>query len=88
MELSAENAAQLWVPVGFLHGFVTLVDETDVTYKCTEYYSADHDRTILWNDPALAIDWGVTEHDAILSDKDQTGLRFSDFSSPFSFPNE
>jgi len=65
VELSEENGCQLWIPVGFLHGFVTLTDNTDINYKCTNYYSSAHDGSVLWNDPNLAIDWGKHKHSKI-----------------------
>lgn len=86
-ELSEENNAQLWVPPGFLHGFVTLSDAVDVQYKCTDYYAPDCDGSVLWNDPDLGIDWGsdwgFDPKTAILSDKDKAAQRFADFISPF-----
>lgn len=66
--LDEDKATQLWVPPGFLHGFLTLSPDTRVLYKVTAPYSKEHDRSVLWNDPALAIDWGIQT--PILSDKD------------------
>lgn len=68
--LSAENARQLWVPAGFLHGFCTLEPLTEVQYKVTDYYSAAHDGAVRWNDPDLGIAWPVTSDRAVLSVKD------------------
>jgi dTDP-4-dehydrorhamnose 3,5-epimerase len=71
VKLSAEAWNQILVPVGFAHGLVTLAPETEVLYKVTNYYSPDHDKGLLWNDPALGIDWGVAPADAQLSAKDK-----------------
>jgi dTDP-4-dehydrorhamnose 3,5-epimerase len=81
--LSADNGAQLFVPAGFLHGFATLEPKTDVAYKVTDYYSQAHDGGVIWNDPDLAIDWGVDPARAVLSDKDAKAPRFADFITPF-----
>ncbi len=75
VELSAQNRRMLWIPPGFAHGFLALEDGTDLLYKCTDYYAPEHDRTILWSDPALAIAWpldGLGE--PLVSAKDNTGL--------------
>jgi dTDP-4-dehydrorhamnose 3,5-epimerase len=69
--LDALAGAQLWVPPGFLHGFCTLENMTEVLYKVTSFYSADHDAGVLWNDPNLAIHWPVDPASAVLSEKDQ-----------------
>ena len=75
--LSAENNAQFWVPVGFLHGFCTLEPDTEVAYKCSAYYDRGCERGVIWNDPALGIDWPVSAERAVLSDKDQVLPDFS-----------
>jgi len=67
--ISEDNKRQMLVPQGFAHGFCTVMPNTQVVYKVDEYYSREHDRGILWNDPALGIDWPTNK--PILSDKDQ-----------------
>lgn len=76
-ELSAENKCQLWIPPGFAHGFLVLSEVAEVLYKTTNYYNPQGDRTILWNDPDLAIDWHLSAS-PILSAKDQAGKAFKD----------
>ncbi|MDQ7745549.1 dTDP-4-dehydrorhamnose 3,5-epimerase [Hydrogenophaga pseudoflava] len=71
--LTAENKHQLWVPEGFAHGFVVLSDTAEFLYKTTDYYAPAHERSILWNDPDLGIDWGF-EGTPNLSAKDQAAL--------------
>lgn len=69
--LSAENWSQLWVPVGFLHGYCTLEADTEVIYKVTGPYDKAAERGVIWNDPDLAVQWPIPPDQAILSDKDQ-----------------
>lgn len=75
--LSAENHKQLWVPAGFAHGFYVLSDSAEIAYKCTEYYDAEDDRSLLWNDPELAIDWPLLHDQPRLSEKDRTASPLS-----------
>lgn len=82
-ELSAQNAVQLYVPRGFLHGFVTLEPGTEVAYKVDDYYAKEADGAVLWNDPDLGIDWELAQDAAYLSDKDATAQAFAHFKSPF-----
>lgn len=70
--LSAENKRQVWVPQGFAHGFLVVSEVAEVLYKTTDYYAPQHERTLLWNDPELGIDWNLTT-EPILSAKDQAG---------------
>ncbi|WP_374950535.1 dTDP-4-dehydrorhamnose 3,5-epimerase [Mucilaginibacter sp.] len=83
VELSAANNLQIWVPAGCLHGFVTLEDNTIFTYKVTNYYNKASEVGVVWNDPALAVGWGIDERDALLSPKDQELPDFDSFRSPF-----
>lgn len=69
--ISAENWQQIFVPIGFAHGFVTLEPNTEVLYKVTRLYSPSDERGILWNDPAIGIDWTVEKSAAVLSDRDR-----------------
>jgi dTDP-4-dehydrorhamnose 3,5-epimerase len=81
VDLTPENGRQLFVPKGFLHGFVTRTFDTEVQYKCSDLYAPDCDGGIRWDDPDLAIDWQVI--DPILSAKDKAAPLFADFASPF-----
>jgi dTDP-4-dehydrorhamnose 3,5-epimerase len=78
VRLDGAEGAQLWVPPGFLHGFCTLEDETEVFYKTTNYYSPSHDAGVLWNDPDLGISWPIDSLSAVLSEKDQRLPRLRD----------
>ena len=80
-ELSYENGRQLWIPAGFLHGFVTRDPDTEIIYKCTAHYDRDSDGAVQWN--SLGIDWAV--QDPILSDKDNAAPAFQNWTSPFIF---
>lgn len=73
-QLSADNHRQLWIPPGLAHGFLVLSDSADFLYKTTDYFNPSAERCIRWDDPDLAIDWGLTEP-PVLSAKDQQGLR-------------
>ncbi len=73
--LSEENKRLLWIPPGFAHGFYVLSNFADFVYKCTDYYAPEHERSLLWNDPALAIDWPLIDgRMPILSNKDAQAL--------------
>ncbi len=71
IELSAENKTMFYIPAGFGHGFLTLEDDTDFLYKCTNLYSPEHDGGVRWNDPEIGIEWPTLDCDFILSGKDQ-----------------
>ena len=79
--LSNENKKQLFVPKNFAHGFVTLEEENYVTYKTSDYYDNKSERTLLWNDPELNIDWNL-DQEPILSEKDKEGLNFKNIEIP------
>ncbi|WP_088345778.1 MULTISPECIES: dTDP-4-dehydrorhamnose 3,5-epimerase [Rhodomicrobium] len=83
VELSAENALQLYIPEGFAHGFATLRPLTDVAYKVSAPYAPEHDLGIFWADPGLAIQWPVTEQEAVLSRNDANQPSLRDIVSPF-----
>jgi dTDP-4-dehydrorhamnose 3,5-epimerase len=78
VRLSAEEWNQIFVPEGFAHGFCTLEADTHVLYKVSRFYSAEHERGLLWNDPALGIAWPVAEERALLSEKDRRHPRLSE----------
>lgn len=82
-ELSADNWQQMLIPIGFAHGFCTLVPNTEVVYKVTNYYSRAHDFGIAWNDPDIGIKWPVGEGVAVLSDKDKIQPRLHEIGRAF-----
>jgi dTDP-4-dehydrorhamnose 3,5-epimerase len=75
--LSAENKRMLWIPAGFGHGFSVLSTNAHVLYKTTDFYSPQHERTVLWNDPSLKIDWKITG-EPVVSEKDRNGKLFTE----------
>jgi dTDP-4-dehydrorhamnose 3,5-epimerase len=83
IELSEDNHTQFWMPPGFAHGFSVLSDEAVFHYKCTEYYSKENERSILYNDPDLNIDWKVET--PIVSEKDKLAKLFKDIDKDFIF---
>lgn len=85
VELTADNGCQLLIPEGCAHGFVTLVPDTEIVYKCSEYYAPGCEGAIAWDDPDLAIDWPLAGKAPVLSAKDAQAGRFCDFDSPFVF---
>ena len=81
VKITEENKLMVWVPEGFAHGFLVLEDDTIFQYKCTGYYNAGSEDSILWNDDQLGIDWGIQE--PALSEKDEQAPLFADLRSPF-----
>jgi dTDP-4-dehydrorhamnose 3,5-epimerase len=77
-ELTDENGCMLWIPVGFAHGFQALTESVSLAYKVTDEYCPAGERTLLWNDPELAIAWRVTSEEAIVSEKDLKGALLRD----------
>lgn len=83
VDLTFENGRQLLIPAGFLHGFVTRVPDTEIVYKCTDYYAPDREGAVAWDDPELGIDWGVEA--PVLSGRDARAPRLADVPSPFAW---
>ena len=82
--LTAENGAQLYIPAGFAHGFVTLEANSEIVYKCSDYYAPEAEGALRWDDPAIGIEWPIIG-DAILSEKDANAPLLADLCSPFAF---
>lgn len=82
-ELSFENGRQMLIPAGFAHGFVTRAPETEILYKCSDYYAPETEGALLWNDPDIGIDWGLGKLEPVLSDKDAAAGRLADLDSAF-----
>ncbi len=83
VSLSADNKKQLFIPKGFLHGFVTVTDDVEVQYKVDDYYSKECDRSVKFNDPEFAVEWGI--EDPILSDKDKNAPLYRDSDCIFDY---
>ncbi|MBL0849305.1 MAG: dTDP-4-dehydrorhamnose 3,5-epimerase [Candidatus Liberibacter ctenarytainae] len=86
LKISEENGLQLYIPVGFAHGFMTLTPHAEVIYKVTDFYSADHDSGVLWSDKDIGIDWPLLDKlSPSLSDKDMNLLPLNQLDSPFEY---
>ena len=81
-KLTAENGHQLYVPVGFAHGFLTIKPSSEIVYKCSDYYAPEAEGSIMWNDPDIGINWDLNG-EPILSSKDADALTLKDIESPF-----
>ena len=84
-ELSFENGRQLLIPAGFAHGFVTRAPETEIVYKCSDYYHPETEGALIWNDPDIGIDWDLGDLEPVLSAKDAVAGRLADLDSPFTW---
>lgn len=84
-KLSYEGGQQLLIPAGFLHGFITLTDETEIIYKCSDYYASETEGAVRYDDADLAIDWNLGKTKPVLSEKDAVAPLFRDFVSPFEY---
>jgi len=82
-ELSSENGRQLLIPKGFLHGFVTLEPDTEVIYKCSDYYASESERVVRFDDPRIGIDWTIDPSTAVLSQRDAEAPFLCDLETPF-----
>lgn len=82
-ELTAANRTQIFVPKGFAHGYVTLEPDTEVLYKVSDFYSRDHEGGLVWNDPALAIDWRIGSSEAVVIERDAMLPRLAELARIF-----
>lgn len=82
--LSAENGAQLYIPAGFAHGFATRMPDSEIVYKCSDYYAPETEGSLRWDDPEIGIEWPLTSA-PVLSEKDAQAPLLADFNSPFTF---
>lgn len=88
-ELSFDNGKQLLVPAGFAHGFITLRPDTEIIYKCSDYYAPDCEGALLWSDADIGIDWGIAAGtEPVLSEKDTQAQGLAAFDSPFTYDGE
>lgn len=85
IDLTEEDGKQILVPKGFLHGFVTRRPDTEIAYKCTDYYNQSYEQTVQWNDPDLGIEWGVALEDATLSARDAAATPFDQLAPYFTY---
>lgn len=83
VDLSFENGRQLLVPTGFLHGFVTREPDTEIIYKCSDYYAPECDGAVRFDCPVIGVDWGLGDTPPVLSEKDAAAPGLGDFDSPF-----
>lgn len=86
-ELNAENGKQMFIPTGFAHGFMTLLPNSEIIYKCSDYYAPEMEGSLLWNDPMIAIDWPLKAA-SVLSEKDAAAPQLSNLNSPFEWDGE
>jgi dTDP-4-dehydrorhamnose 3,5-epimerase len=78
IKLSSENKKNVWIPAGLAHGFLTLEDNTEFVYKCTDYYTPEDEKCLLWNDSSINVAWPDLGEPYILSDKDKKGLQLTE----------
>lgn len=84
-ELSSDNGQQMFIPPGFAHGFVTRSADTEIVYKCSDYYAPETEGALRFDDPDIGIDWGLEGESPILSEKDMAAGLLADFDSPFTY---